>query len=134
MADFDINKELEVIIISDNLNEINLSSGDSIINIEYFYHGHRLGTRVPLFVIISSEDWNEDAICYFCKIGNSLSIKISPLMSQFNLISHSLSKLLRRYGSNYGISCLFKRGGTPTPTPTTPTPTTPTRPRPRPSL
>lgn len=103
MADFDINKELEVINISDNLNEINLSSGDSIIDIEYFYHGHRLGTRVPLFVIISSEDWNEDAICYFCKIGNTLSIKNSSLMSQIDSVSHLLSKLLRRYGSNYGI-------------------------------
>ena len=103
MADFDINKELEVINISDNLNEINLSSGDSIIDIEYFYHGHRLGTESLYLLSFHQRIGMKMRFVTFCKIGNTLSIKNSSLMSQIDSVSHLLSKLLRRYGSNYGI-------------------------------
>ena len=90
-----------MININDNLYDISI---DNDINIKYFYHGHRLGSRVPLFVIVStSDDWKQDVVAYFCKIGNTLSITISSLVNRIELLSEFLSKLLRRYGSNFGI-------------------------------
>lgn len=94
MAEFDINKELEVININNNLLKISINSHD----FEYFYHCHRLGTRVPLFFIVS--DSASQLILYFCKIGNVLSIRKLENCDKFSQV---ISKLLRRYGSNHGI-------------------------------
>ena len=105
MSEFDINKELEVINIKDNLQKIDIIYPNSTkYDFQYFYHGHRLGTRVPLFVILSAEaDWQEESIYYFCKIGNVFSMKMSLQLSGSDLIGVLFSNILRRYGSNYGI-------------------------------
>lgn len=102
MADFDINKELEVVNINENLHEITINVKNSNYDFGYFYHAHRLGTRVPLFVIVSGSA--NQLILYFCKIGNVLSIKTSPeLEEDSELFCQFLSTLLRRFGSNHGI-------------------------------
>lgn len=100
MTDFDINKELEVIKLEENLNYLLINN----IEYEYFFHGHRLGTRVPLFVILNeSRSWEEQAIVYFSKVGNVLSFKFNEITFKSYIIITLLTKLLRRYGSNYGI-------------------------------
>lgn len=99
MADFDINKELEVINFKDFLvsARFNCKNFDDL-EIKYFYHGHRLGTRVPLFVIVN-DSWPQETILYLCKIGNVLSFEYLAHGCYFEI----LSNLFRRYGSNYGI-------------------------------
>lgn len=103
MDEFDVNKELLVINIEDNAFTIHFENEI----FEYFYHAHRLGTRVPLFVILSEENrWNEETIVYFCKIGNVLGLKGSGNLSM------GLAKLLRRYGTNHGIMIYLGDDGT----------------------
>lgn len=100
MTDFDINKELEVIKLEENLDYLKIND----VEYEYFFHGHRLGTRVPLFIILSElRSWEEQAIVYFSKIGNVLSFKFDEIKFRSDIIITLLTKLLRRYGSNYGI-------------------------------
>ena len=100
MTDFDVNKELEVVQLKDYLQLLTINDD----KYEYFYHGHRLGTRVPIFVILSdSGDWEEDSIAYFCKIGNVLSFRLEGILKNSQETISLLMKLLRRYGSNYGI-------------------------------
>lgn len=100
MTDFDVNKELEIIKLKENLEYLFINEFE----FEYFYHGHRLGTRVPLFIILSdSEYWEEESIVYFCKIGNVMSFKFIRKLFKLNSLIDLLAKLLRRYGSNYCI-------------------------------
>ena len=101
MAEFDINKELEEIKFEDYLQ----TDSNIEVEAEYFFHGHRLGTRVPLFLIIS-DSWKREAIRYLCKIGNVLSL-IEKIRSGDIITFPVILKLLRRYGSNCGIMIHF---------------------------
>jgi protein-tyrosine phosphatase len=67
-----------------------------------------LSTRVALFVILGEgEDWIEDNIKYFCKIGNVISFKNLDLYINEGSLIEVLSKLLKRYGSRHGILLYF---------------------------
>lgn len=86
---FDLNQEL-VVIQCHLSRKIVLDQ-----EIEYCYHAHRLGTRVPLFMFggpVIDESWN-----YFGKIGNLLTFNCDQGFQQV------LCELLRRYGSIYTI-------------------------------
>lgn len=108
MDKFDINKELEEISISENIRSL-VRRYDFKINsyhssIEYFYHGHRLGTRVPLIIIISDNSFLPvKSLRYFSKIANVLSFKIISIDN----LTEVLSTFLRRYGTNTGIVLHF---------------------------
>lgn len=103
MTEFDVNKELEVIKLENHLYQL-----DENFEFRYFYHSHRLGTRVPLFLILCDElKWMEESIVYFCKIGNVLSFRLEEIVLISNNIDLIMTKLFRRYGSNYGILVYF---------------------------
>lgn len=103
MTDFDVNKELEVIKVEEHLHIL-----DTNFDFRYFYHSHRLGTRVPLFLILGDGlNWMEESIAYFCKISNVLSFILEENISNLIPIDYILTKLFRRYGSNYGILVYF---------------------------
>lgn len=86
---FDLNQELAVI-------ECHLAKKVVLgQEIEYCYHVHRLGSRVPLFLFggpVTDESWN-----YFGKLGNLLTFTGGH---DFQRI---FCELLRRYGSIYTI-------------------------------
>ena len=108
MSEFDINRELEIIKINENLFTIKISND---FYLEYFYFVHRLGTRVPLILILNPPESEESEILnYFCKIGNVLSFNLEKLKinNDFNLLSITLVKLFRQFGTNFGVIIYFE--------------------------
>jgi protein-tyrosine phosphatase len=109
MTDFDINKELEEINVTDFVHNLSITYTtiqNEIINknIEHFYHVHRLGSRVPLIIILfGSESWSQSSLRYFSKIANVLSLSY---ISRFEFVE-ALKVLLKRYGSSCGIVLNF---------------------------
>lgn len=111
---FDLNQELEVINIEDCLRSLRINNSlSTVIEVEYFYHPHRLGTRVPLFLLFDeSSHWLVENITYFCKIGNVFSINDREFYGRKSDFISIICKIFQQYGSNYGIIIDFGRVST----------------------
>jgi protein-tyrosine phosphatase len=100
---FDLNQELSEISLDGHVFTEEI---DGFL-IDGFYHCHRLGSRVPLFLfghvlkdLEESFAGNRETITYFSKIGNILVYNFSSL--HLNLRT-SLGFMLKKFGSFYTV-------------------------------